>query len=307
MDIHFVQMFISIQLVSNIPDRYLLFRMRNPFQAAFRETVDCTGSTCEECYSSDCPYLLAFSQRLSPDPSAVKRYQKPPLPFVFDMPVLPPIPNAGNTAEVGLVLVGRAVNHARTYISSVEVMLEAVGARIAKVETAGYDGVRYPLVLSASSDVHEVSILSSQGLESTEGAHGRELTVSVVSPLRLIHDGKPVRNMTPAQFLRALMRRVSAIAFYYGDAELDVDFKWLSRLSSAIRWSQRDFRWSDWSRHVSGIIGNGTLVGDLDAFQPFLLLGGYLHLGKNASFGMGKLTMGETPGFPARTSPRAGL
>lgn len=311
MDIHFIKMFIIIELTSNVPDRLLLFRARAQFQNAFHETVNCSGRQCENCLKSlQCPCFLAFGQALSSDPSAVKRYQKPPLPFIFDMPLLPSLPNVGRTCEIGLVLVGRAVNHSKTYLASIGMMLRTAGSngravgRIISVETVGYGGERHPLQETGESTAPEgLVILSAQGLQMSDDLSPIEVGVSISTPLRLMHEGRPVRELIPALFLKALMRRISSIAFYYGDIEFEADFKWLARLSNDIRWRDANFRWSEWGQSISGITGSGVLVGDLTEFHKFLLLGEHFHLGKAASFGMGRIVLGIQKDTPPDTAP----
>jgi hypothetical protein len=39
----------------------------------------------------------------------------------------------------------------------------------------------------------------------------------------------------------------------------------------------------------AGIVGEGVLTGDLEPFLPYLRLGEYLHAGKGASWGFGRV------------------
>jgi hypothetical protein len=41
---------------------------------------------------------------------------------------------------------------------------------------------------------------------------------------------------------------------------------------------------------LGGLVGEWTLKGDLSPFIPYLFLGQWLHVGKNAVFGLGKYT-----------------
>lgn len=38
---------------------------------------------------------------------------------------------------------------------------------------------------------------------------------------------------------------------------------------------------------TTGISGHGSFAGDIEELLPFLMLGTYVHAGKNAAFGMG--------------------
>jgi len=83
-------------------DRYLLFSFRRIFRDEFMRTCDERGE--------QLTYEQLFGQALSPDPAAVRRFQKPPLPFVFDFPVLASPHALGNDTEITLMLAGSAVN-----------------------------------------------------------------------------------------------------------------------------------------------------------------------------------------------------
>jgi hypothetical protein len=56
-------------------------------------------------------------------------------------------------------------------------------------------------------------------------------------------------------------------------------------------------QWKDWTRFSSrqdqemtlgGVIGEWTLLGDLGELLPWFWLGQWLHVGKNATMGMGR-------------------
>ena len=44
---------------------------------------------------------------------------------------------------------------------------------------------------------------------------------------------------------------------------------------------------------LGGLVGSANYAGDLAAFLPFVALGVFLHVGKNATFGLGKYRVGE--------------
>jgi len=61
--------------------------------------------------------------------------------------------------------------------------------------------------------------------------------------------------------------------------------------------------WYDWERYSSrqdrrmklgGFVGEITYLGDLKDFLPFLLLGSYIHVGKGATFGLGKYRIAKS-------------
>ena len=67
--------------------------------------------------------------------------------------------------------------------------------------------------------------------------------------------------------------------------------------------TETTLRWRDWTRYSSrqhrkmqlgGLVGSVTYAGDLAAFLPFVALGQLLHVGKNATFGLGKYRVGSS-------------
>ena len=74
------------------------------------------------------------------------------------------------------------------------------------------------------------------------------------------------------------------------------DFSGLLNSCSAVQ-DERNLQWRDWTRYSSrqqqamalgGVVGQWQLSGDLGPFMPFLKLGQWLHVGKEAAFGLGK-------------------
>src|SRR5690349_13367297 len=96
-----------------------LFAVRSFFPDAFRHAARCTPPVCTETrHRPGCPFQQTFAQELSTDPEGVRRHQKPPLPLVFSFPTLPPPPHRGAIVEMGLTLVGTAVNHLATHLDA---------------------------------------------------------------------------------------------------------------------------------------------------------------------------------------------
>lgn len=62
----------------------------------------------------------------------------------------------------------------------------------------------------------------------------------------------------------------------------------------------KDLRWWDWERYshrqqgrmkLGGVMGTVMLDGPISRFLPYLQLGEYVHVGKNATFGLGKISI----------------
>lgn len=302
MDLNFVRLIFTLKLAAGSADPYALFALRPHFIESFRQTVDCGQLQCELCPKAEaCPYRQSIDQPLSADPAALKRYQKPSLPFVFDIPVLPPNSNRGGTMELGLIIAGSAVNYFAEYIAATRAMLRNPGfmrrlnASILKVETVGYRGVRN-IIMERGGEVKTglLEILSVRGLQEAVVLPSDSITLTIMTPMRIMGEGKPLRELSFSPFVRALFRRLSSLAYYYGGAEAELDYKWLAEQSRLVECVAADVRWVEWGNKWSGLIGTGTFAGDLSEYQPFLLAGECLHVGKGASFGLGRFLIDKT-------------
>ncbi|AJE04836.1 hypothetical protein GPICK_05945 [Geobacter pickeringii] len=298
MDITFVKLVIGTRLESDVTDPWLPFRIRETFQEAFRSAVGCEEESCERCRGEDeCPYRSIFSQSLSSDPAMVRRHQKPPLPFAFQFPVLPAVPNKGERFEVGLTLVGSAVMHGNLFLSALASCFAGQGgnvlpARIDTVETVGYFGERSPWSFEGDATPH---LLSASGLLAT-GVFGDRMTLRLLTPLKLLQEGRPQRSFSFPKFFRPLQRRVTSLAASYGEGDVTGDFRWLSSECERVSVGG-SMEWVAWRRGtIAGMVGEAVLSGVREEFLPFLLFGQYLNLGKGAAFGLGQFAV--RPQFP---------
>lgn len=285
-DLDLVTIRVTARLQGNVAERCALFACRSKFESAFRKACGCRGGECLTCRSvADCPYPAHFAQALSCDPDAVRRHQKPPLPFVLSFPLLPPSPNRGSEVGCLLTLFGTAIQSLATFFTALTILLEELGMPPVKSEAVSQDGggVAFDPAGSAGS----LPVLSAGDLGSLLPAD--RLTLSLVTPLRVLQDGRALRRLEFAQLVRPLMRRASAVACYYAGAELPWDYRWLSAQSARVETAAADCRYVEWGAKVSGILGRFTFAGDLEPFHPLLRLGEVLHVGKNAAFGQGEL------------------
>jgi len=295
MEFNFLKLVFTLNLADDINSPYFLFGIRTDFAEIFRRTTGCDRACCVKCSQyADCPYQQVFSQAMHSDPSAIKRFQKPPLPFVFDPPLLPPVPNRGGRCEIGLTLAGLAVNHVAYFLEAVYFMFghedshwtEVAG--VLKIESLDYLGNRATISQNGSSAaLDRFFVLSMDGLEKSALLSTNEVSITFATPLRIIKDGRPLRELTFPAFVMSLLRRVSAMAFYYCFMELDLDFRWLSRQSQEISIVSNGLRWVEWDKNLNGIVGSGTFNGNMAEFYPVLLFGEYFHAGKGSSYGLG--------------------
>jgi CRISPR-associated endoribonuclease Cas6 len=124
------------------------------------------------------------------------------------------------------------------------------------------------------------------------------LKVHLITPLRLKFRNKLKADLPFHVLIRAVLRRISSLFSYYGDGEPELDYKGLVRRSESVKTVESDVSWFDWKRYsfrqdqamlMGGIIGSVTYEGNIGEFIPLIKLCEKLHIGKQTSFGLGKI------------------
>jgi len=270
-----------------------LFAIRQQFHTAFRRAAGCFHGQRECRAGSDCPCHSVFGQQLATDPAALRLYQKPPLPFAFKIPLLPGRVERGKEVELSLVIVGEAISYLDLFVKATLSFFESAGAfsswQVTSVMAACPDGSR--TVLPSAAGVAEFSslpLLSFDDPATGEGGSCSRIFVDFQTPLRLLHNGSPLQDISFSRFTGALFRRISSLAYYYGGEDLPHDFKWLAEKSRAVVCRHAAMSWTNLGGSLQGVTGTAEFTGELTDFIPFLLLGSRLNVGKGAAYGMGR-------------------
>jgi hypothetical protein len=109
-------------------------------------------------------------------------------------------------------------------------------------------------------------------------------------------DGFLAQKPTFASILKRLRDRINALSYFYCGKGLEIDFKAFGEQAEEIKTVTDSTRWVESARYsrrrevthdLSGFIGEVSFEGDLAPFIPYLKLGEYVHVGKNAVFGNG--------------------
>lgn len=245
-----------------------------------------------------CPYAAIFETRPPRErPPSLQDFSQVPRPYVIEPPALGERRyTPGERLVFHIVLAGRALEQLRLIIEAhVRAFRRGVGKGdgTAELRRVVYEGPCEQVVL--------------EGAGGTIAPHAPTLppvpdlgTVAVLrfdSPLRLQSNGRPapVEELTARRLLMALVRRVALLAEFHGAGPLPLDFAALARQAETIA-SDTALRWHDWARWsnrqrrsmaLGGYLGDWRLEGDLAPFAPFLHLGQWLHVGKEATFGLG--------------------
>lgn len=288
----------------HLPD-YAGSMLRGAFGHALRQLACMTRQpNCAACpVLGQCPYPAIFAPP-PPDRHDLQAFSAIPVPYVIEPPewgrrTLHP----GETLAFKMVLVGRALRELPLIILAWRrALARGVGANDATADLARVihcvtgSEIYRPQVGTISTHVQEVVLDDSDTPLSAAILHFR-------TPLRLQRNGRalPPERLDVRTLLMALVRRVSLLAEFHAGGALVDDFSALLACCPAIADTRR-LAWRDWARYSSrqeqrmnlgGVVGTWTLCGDLSAFRPFLRLGEYVHVGKEAAFGLGAYTLEE--------------
>src|SRR3990170_7419579 len=91
-----------------------------------------------------------------------------------------------------------------------------------------------------------IATISARDLMEMNTLNSGRIKLSIISPMRILQDGRPLHDFSFSAFVRSLLRRISSLAYYYYGNGLEVDFKWLSTASASVEIAENDFHWTDW-------------------------------------------------------------
>jgi hypothetical protein len=273
--------------------------LRGAFGAALRRTACMTGAaTCAGCpLTGTCPYPAIF-ETPAPSEHALQRFSNVPNPYVIEPPELGlRRVGAGETLSFHMVLIGRALARLPLIVHALRrAFAHGVGPTRAKGSLIDVEAGETPLSVwdatQANIEPHP------QALSLPELPRTGAITLRISTPLRLQHQGRPVRpeGLQPRTLFTALLRRASLLLeLHAGLPPVGTDAARLAVSAGRLE-DQRRLEWKDWTRFSSrqkqemtlgGVVGEWTILGELDELLPWFWLGQYLHVGKNATMGMG--------------------
>ena len=279
--------------------------LRGAFGHALKRAACVTRERdCSACalYRS-CPYPAIFE---TPPPLhyARRTLSNVPQPFVVEPPPWGERAHPGGSAlAFGVVLIGPALMHLPLVLLAWRHALQlGLGPQqgTARLQRVYVEGEAQAVLADPAGRLRPHA---QQLALPAPAAAPRSVTLAFDTPLRLQRDGHVlgVAELAPRDLLMALLRRVAHLVELQLGGTLDVDFAALNAHASTIS-GESDLVWRDWTRHSSrqqqrmvlgGAVGRWTLHGDLAPFWPLLHLGQWLHVGKNATFGLGRYRIEE--------------
>jgi hypothetical protein len=274
--------------------------LRGVFGGALRAASCMTRQkTCDACpLIHSCPYAVVFETRPPENPAGLpQKFSHVPHPYVIEPPQWGERSYAsGERLSFHLVLAGRAIAQLALILHAfAQAFLRDVGRSrgAARLEKVTHMGAEARVILEGMQGIlqeHDTTIAPPPTL-------GNTARLRFVSPLRLQRNGHPIdgRELTARDLLVALVRRAALMHEFHGQGILPLNFTQLALQAEAVE-SEKKLRWQDWTRYsnrqqqkmrLGGVVGDWILRGNLAPFAEFLHLGEWLHVGKEATFGLG--------------------
>ena len=298
-------------LASGVVSRYWPNTLRGGFGMALRET-SCVmkRDTCDHCaLRRKCAYGYLFETPIVETDSVMRLYTQAPHPFVMEgTDSSTPLVQTGQTGVIRMVLIGEAHRFLPYIFLAFQRLGEwglgrdAVPFEITRVDDEDgrtlYDGADISPKLDALKPRH-LQVDPGPGREDT-------FTIQFVTPLRLQVDGRITRRPDLTALVAALNRRVFLLRYFHENFRDDHFASCHIPVAEYVRIIRSNLRWVDMSRistrqqrevPIGGVTGFMRCEGDIGSLEPLLRAGEYVHVGKNATFGLGeiRLLVGDQP------------
>lgn len=261
-----------------------------------------------------CQYSYLFSGPRPPDSDLMRRYDTIPVPHIFRVDRDYPEPiQAGDQIAVAIVLVGEANARLPLVIQAMAAAGQGgLGPQRGRVwlhdVTQQLPGGRPPQLVASKGRALEIQPPEPPATPPPPAA----VRIRFASPYKASGQAQGAGGLDIGPFLMALVRRASLLQYFYTGRQLDAPFTALKSASGQARILDRALRRQDASRYAARHgqrVPTGGLIGHLDldltgieALWPYLYLGQWLNVGKNASMGYGCYELLSLRGVGAASS-----
>jgi len=296
--------------------------LRGAFGHALRRTV-CTmkqGQLCENCMlRAQCAYTRLFETFVTETPPRFLHGQvSSPRPFIFEPQDKNKNYPIGEILWFDLILISEAINYLPYVIFAVYQMgkqglgvkrhpfhLETVYCYQPEKEQkqndnpniennhwqAIYDGAREMILFAPEPIPLKNTSVNSNSFDS--------VMLKFLTQTRLKFKDELTMEFNFRMLVFKMIRRILELAYFYTDQK-DINWEFHDLLEAAdnVEITKRNLHWEDWQRYSNrqktkmkfgGFIGDIALEGDLAPFRDLLAYSEVLHVGKGATFGLGKL------------------
>jgi len=123
--------------------------------------------------------------------------------------------------------------------------------------------------------------------------------VTFITPFRTQFKNKLYGDVKFHILARAMLRRISTVFKLFGEKEPELDYKGIIDRANGVEIVDNKTKWTEWRRYSSrqntgmfmgGVSGEIIYSGCLEEFIPLLDMSSKLHIGKQTTFGLGKIS-----------------
>ncbi|MBX9685140.1 MAG: CRISPR system precrRNA processing endoribonuclease RAMP protein Cas6 [Candidatus Obscuribacterales bacterium] len=284
--------------------------LRGGFGDVLRKLTCHTGlPDCSKCPSfRDCPFTRIFNIAPPEDDEHFKSETQVPRPFIIEAMKEQSLTH-GQQAKFRVGLVGKANDDLPYFVLSFQ-QLGKLGIgrgrgnfKLVSVTSIDPLGKHLPVCLyDAAVNMlcprKAVPVNLEDVCENTQNGKITGVRMIFDSPTLLNRKGEAPQEAPQFEhIIRGILRRYSDLAALYGEGRPKLEYKELVEDSKRVEMTKSNIHYK-FSRSYSkrkeaitplqGITGSVDFRGEITPFMPYLIFGQWLHIGKQATFGMGQ-------------------
>ncbi|MDQ0157387.1 CRISPR system precrRNA processing endoribonuclease RAMP protein Cas6 [Robertmurraya andreesenii] len=254
-------------------------------------------------HHENCPYAYIFETSPQKDVSGVISSEDIPRPFIISSDTKQHY-SPGERFAINVTLFGNAVGYIEYFIY-VLFHMGNMGfgkgnqqAELRQVFLVDENG-DYQNQIFQKQKITNVDFVLNGGNFLEDKKNKSNVQLYFVTPARIKYQGHYIDTPDFHKIFRSAVRRITSLLYYHHkQQQLDIDFKELFKKAEKVKLVHSDVSWYDWERYsnrqkermkLGGIVGKATYEGDLEPFIPWLQLAEWTHIGKNTTFGLGKI------------------
>lgn len=255
---------------------------------------------CSECFlRQQCAYSLFFEGTANADRSIMKLYPNVPQPFTFVLNEKEPTElQSGDRLSFGMKLFGNA-NELFPYVvyAISESGKQGIGTNRVRFEINTIQQNNTSLFENGSDTIHKPK---PQLIDIPDEKETRDLTLRLLTPLRIRINGKTAKTLSLAEIVTAGLRRISILNVFYGNGEnitADIVHQ-LIAISEKIETAEDNLRPYGFNRYsgrqernvlLDGVTGSMVFRNVPPELINILRYCETVSLGKSTSFGFGRI------------------
>jgi len=270
--------------------------------ACSRRRRDCDGCL----LTAACPYWLLFEPGPPAGTEMLKRFQEIPRPFVIEPEETEKTEfQPGEMLTLHLILIGKALDYLPYFIlvfkelGEIGIGKRRAGYRLDRVTSIPQQEKEEAITVYDGEKVYPYyHIVRPDNIRNTLPAEtSNTLKIDFKTMTRLKAGGAFVERLDFSILVRTLFRRLSLLQYFYCGERMSIDFGAAIERAQNVSLRTDNTSWVDWERYSSrqntrmklgGLVGRAEYEGPWHEFAELLRWGEMTHVGKGATFGLGR-------------------